>query len=342
MEKLRVRSPRGRGKTTRDRAPAVRLESDLAFVSRLDLATLSALAAIHEEGSVSRAAAKLGVTQPRLSKHLAWLRASLGDPLFVFDGKRMRATPYAESLAPRVREGLVALAAALRNPATFEPETARRHFTLQATEYGQFLMLPGLCAPFERAPGLSLTARGSFERSAEMLESGEVSVSVGVTPPAEVELRCRKLFTDGFVCVLREGHPALAGGLSLERFVEHPHVVVSPQGRGKTNVDPVLGARGLSRRVAVRLSSFLTVPFLVRSTDLIATVPRRVAERFASLSGLVQVETPVPVPPVKLMAYWHPRWDVDPGHRWFRERLFEVGEALEHSTPGGKPASGAR
>lgn len=301
----------------------------LSALAPFDLNLLVSFAVLFEERSVTRAALRLGVTQPTLSHALGKLREVLDDPLFVRSPSGMVPTPRAEQLAPLISAGLEQLSRGLRDDTTFVPERTTRSFRVFFTDYSQLVFLPGLAARLaRRAPQAELLAHATPSFVLEHLESGELDLAISGTAPSD-QVTCRTLLTDPYVCLLRRDHPAAQGELSLERFVELPHILVSPQGSGPTAVDPALARHGLSRRVLLRVSSFLAAPFIVAQTDHVLTIPRLLASRIGDMLPLVQRQPPLEVPPVVLSAYWHPRASADPAHRFLRELLWETAAELQ-------------
>lgn len=345
-------------------------------LAAIDLNLLVAFDALARERNVTRAAARVGVTQSAMSHSLARLRELLGDPVLVRGAGGMALTARAEALVLPVRGALVTLGRALAEPAAFEPSTARRAFALASPDLFDVLAVPRLLERIRNeAPGVDLTVLTVNDRRlAERLETGELDVAIvpeitGVrTQPGELTasgLVRRTILRDGFVCLLRGDHPALArarGGrrepaLSLEAFVAASHVVVSPSGAGPGLVDHALERRGLARRVALRIPAFYSALAITEASDLILTAPAALAWLVPAGSALVAVPPPLPLPEHALQLMWHERFSNDPGQRWLRELLGAVAatlgaarsgasldpvgseRALSASAPGPHPAS---
>lgn len=301
---------------------------NLSALLPFDLNLLVAFSVLFEERSVTRAALRLGVTQPTLSHSLAKLREALDDPLFVRSPGGMVPTPRAEQLAPLVAAGLDQLARGLRDDSSFDPSRTTRTFRVFFTDYSQLLLLPGLAARLaQQAPQAELLVHATPTFVREQLESGELDLAVSGSAPAE-PLTCRRLLVDPYILLIRRDHPAAQGELTLQRYVELPHLLVSPQGSGPTAVDPALAQLGLKRRVLLRISSFVAAPFVVAQTDHVLTIPRLLALRLCDPLPLVMRPPPLAVPPVTLSAYWHPRASEDPAHRWLRAQLTDVAAEL--------------
>lgn len=287
-------------------------------------ADLLALDALLQATSVTAAARQLGVTQSAMSHTLARLRRDLQDPLLVRSGRRLVPTARAEQMAPRLREAVQALEAAVAAPAAFDPATARRGFRIAMPDYGELVMLPPLIARLEReAPGVDLAI---VRASTEALDAGEVDV---VLQPRRREddragVRARALFRDRFVCVLRHGHP-LSEALTVERFAAARHLLIAPRGRPGGIVDEALAERGLERRTVVTAPSFLAAPYLVARSDLVLTLAERVARLVATGLPLHILSHPLELPGFTTSMIWHERMEHDPAHIWLRTVFAEEG-----------------
>lgn len=310
---------------------------DIRTLVALDLNLLLLLDALLHEPHLTRAAAVVGLSQSAASHALARLRAHLVDPLFVRDRARLVPTPRAESLRAPLRHALDALAAALSPPAPFDPATSRRRFTIAAADYAQLVVLPPLVARLSAdAPGVDLAARdiGPVPLS-DGLAAGDFDLAIGPPTtvrsrpsarPAAGSLHERRLFSERFVCLVRRDHPRVGKRLDLDTYVELPHAFVAPRGTPGGIVDDVLAERGLSRRVALMVQSFLVAPWAVASSDLVITLAERLARAFQDQvpSALRVLEPPLSLPRFAMHMLWHERQHDDPGHRWLRKILVDV------------------
>lgn len=293
----------------------------------LDLNLLPVLDALLGERHVTRAAHRLGLSQPATSHALARLRALLGDPLLVRGPGGLVATPRALALAPQVREALEASARVLAGPVAFVPAEARRTFHIAASDYAELVLLPALIARLRRvAPGVELWSHPVPADAADALADGRVDLCVvperGAGWPAGVYQRA--LFAETFTCVVRADHPAAGRRLTLNRFCELDHLLVAPRGTPGSYVDDALAAVGRRRRVAVAVPHFLVVPHIVAATDLVATLATRVARQLAAPLALAVLPPPVEVAGFTMALLWHERAQRDPAHRWLREQVQAV------------------
>jgi LysR family transcriptional activator of mexEF-oprN operon len=289
---------------------------------QLDLNLLRVFDAVMTLRSVSRAAEGLGLTQPAVSNALARLRGALGDDLFLRTPKGMEPTARALALAPPLRAALDGIHAALAPERPFDPASARDVFSIGASDHGETALVPRLATWLaEAAPGISLRVRHADREDAfALMEAGEIDLALGVLPEPPSHLVRVVVMRDRLVSLVRADHPA-ADDWTLDSFLAAGHVLVSPTGDERGAVDRALSAMGKSRRVAVVLSHYGGLAPLVRSTDLVVTLPEHVAVTFAAAQGLVVREPPLPLGPVRLHAIWHRRDERRAAHVWLRRGL---------------------
>lgn len=297
-------------------------EIDIRLVN---LNLLPALEALIVEQSVSAAARRMNVTQSAMSHSLARLRELLGDPILVASGKRFTRSPHAERIAAELSQALDRLGDAVRSPERFEPRTASRSFRVATVDLFEIVALPATLRYLaEHAPSVDVVIERFSPARAPMVAAGEIALALGGDPPGlPATGLCRAPFAPvGFSVIARKGHPAARAlrRASLEAYLEHGHVLVSlGEGRVDGVVDRELARRGCSRRVVVRIPSFVTAPLVVLATDHLATVPTSVALRARELFDLEVFEPPVEIPPKAAVAYWSRRLDHDPANQWLRE-----------------------
>ncbi|MEI9936503.1 MAG: LysR family transcriptional regulator [Pseudomonadota bacterium] len=287
-------------------------------LSSIDLNLLVILRALLRERHVTRAARQVGLSQSATSHALARLRELCGDPLLVRHGRSLELTPRATRLLPGLERGLTELQGVVTREPAFDPKRARRLFSLGMADYAQALLLRPLLRSLRlAAPEIDLNVV-TFPNLQELLESGGLDLAISVTGAITPALSTQPLFDDGFVCMVRRGHPSVRGKLTLDAYLSLHHVVVAPSGTSGSVVDTELDRLGLVRRVALRVSSFLVAPIVVAETDFISTTPERLARRLAKRFALHLMPPPFPIPRFELSLAWHPRFDDDPAHRWLR------------------------
>lgn len=288
----------------------------------IDPNLLPVLDVLLQERNVSRAARRLGRTQPAISHALARLREQLGDPLLVRVGQRFALTPRAEALREPLKALLAELSALLRPPAAFAPASAERSFRLIATDYIAALVLPPLIERVRAAaPGVDLNMRPPSPDYAALLRDGEADLGFVVRRPDEAGIRARKLFTDRFVCVLRRDHPAGAQ-LDLATYLRLPHALVAPLGNPGNFVDSALAELGHGRRrIALTVPHFFLAPALIAASDLVITLPERVARLVSREHPLRVVPLPMRMASFDVCLAWHERVHHDPGNTWLRAEI---------------------
>jgi DNA-binding transcriptional LysR family regulator len=296
------------------------------LLTDLGIHHLRALDMLLAERSVTRAAARLGLTQSAVSHSLRQLREALDDPLFVRGSGGMVPTPRAEALALPLHRALHDLAAALEGTGGWEPSTARHRFVLSMADSFTLTVLPKLLELCRlEAPGIDIDVVPDLRTSNQgMLEAGDADVLLGVQPPDRPGLRARALFDDGFACLVRADHPELGEHLDLDTFTRLPHALISPTGSGAGVVDEALDRIGRERRVQLRIRYFLAAPLLIARSDLLLTAPTRLARVFAGLEPLKLLPPPLELPRFTTCLIWHERLHRDPAHRWLRGAVVRV------------------
>lgn len=298
-----------------------------------DLNLLVAFDLLMEEKNVSRAAERLFVTQSAMSHTLQRLRQQLDDPLLVKTPGGMKPTERALSLVDPVKALLRDIKRLIRAPEEFVPAQSRRRFVIAATDYMDLLVLPPL---IERiglgAPGIDIHVKRTESPFPEAdLEHNDLDVVLGfdaiLKPPAY--LSSTKLFEDRMACVVGMQHMiGKSGRLTLEEYVSRKHMLISRTGTRVGLIDEWLAERGLARRIALIVPHFLSAPFIVAKTDMILSLPERIALDFIGLAPLKIVPIPIELPAYDLVMVWHPLHDLDPAHRWLRDQIVEVSRNL--------------
>jgi DNA-binding transcriptional LysR family regulator len=302
-------------------------------ISSLNLNLLPVLDALLSERGVSRAGARLGLSQPAVSNALAQLRALLHDPLFVRKGGGMAPTERALALAGPLRAALLALEQGLEPSAGFEPAIAERDFTIVTNDFVAFAMLPGLLARLQReAPRVRLQVRAWQEHVVPPdLARGDADLVLGFNRGLPAGHHAAPLFHDRFVFVARKGHPLVRGKITLAMYTKLAHVLVSHEPNARGVVDDVLALRGLTRNVALRVSHFLLVPPIVAATDCVAALSEIVARSAAPTLPLQLLKMPLDVPGATVQMMWHARTDASKAHAWLRGLVQDVGRGIDAS-----------
>lgn len=298
----------------------------------LDFNLLVALDVLLEEGSVTSAAHRLGLSISAMSRTLTRLRTAIGDPLLVRAGRGLVPTPHAIALRGRVHALTSEVQTVLRPPGTqVDPASLTSTFTLRVGEwFMELISSPLVAALTEAAPRIRLRFAPKPDKDARLLRDGRIDLEVGLRGEWAPELCEELLFRDEFVGVVRTGHPLLARApITPDDFISYKHVVASPIGEFSGPVDDALDKLGLARTVAIVVPGFPDAMRLVRTSDFITSVPRSClgnawAKNHAAASGLQSFDLPVPLPKHSVSAMWHPRMDPDPAHRWLRDTVIAL------------------
>jgi DNA-binding transcriptional LysR family regulator len=289
-------------------------------IRAVDLNLLKAFDALHAERAVTRAASRIGLSQPAMSHALSRLRDLFSDDLFVRTQSGMEPTARAREIAPLISHAIEQIEAALNLGAGFDPATSTATFTAGMGEYAEVALVGRLAEAFSRrAPHATLrlvSLHGAD--AAEQLERGTVDVAVAHLRNLPPTIETTLLFRDPFVVVARKGHPIAAsnvgGPLTIEAYASQDHVLVSPRG---------LTSGALDRSVALLVATYLAVPAALAGSNLIATVPSRVAQLIAAHTAITTLPLPMDHAATVSMA-WHRRTASEPAQAWFRGLLTEA------------------
>ncbi|MGV3683736.1 MAG: LysR substrate-binding domain-containing protein [Acidovorax sp.] len=311
---------------------------------RYDLNLLPVFLALMEERSVTRAAERLGTTQPALSNALTRLRTLLQDPLFVRERYGMQPTARALALAPQIAQALGVLDGIVLGQQAFDPASADQLVTIAANSYMEFALVPAIAARLrEQAPGMRLRLTPYGTDLAETgVVSGTTALVLGRIVDAPDNLVVQHLGDDGLACMVRAGHPGVGTRLTKKVYEQLRHVNVLPPGRLRAGLFQALDRQGLKREVAVSVTHFLAVPEIVAMTDYCTTLPRLICQRLAHDTRLQVLPAPVDLGTFPLHMGWHVRYRDDPAHRWLRTLVAQVAQELVGEEAGGRPdAAGA-
>lgn len=305
-------------------------------LASIDLNLLRVLAALLETRSITRTGEQLGISQPAASRSVARLRRLLGDELLVRTSGGYVLTPHLEALRPRVTAALAA-AEEVFSPVAFEAATARRAFRLAATDYGSMTVVTPMAPRFMAlAPQARLDIRPWAVDTLAELESGGLDMALYADASLPPQFHYRELFVETYACVVRRGHPLdqrlnRSPGeeeeqrrLPLEVFGQYPHALMTyPDGRNVGVDDPFSRMGMVLRHVPLRLPYFLAAPWIVAESDLVMTVPRRIADRLARVADLVVLSLPASAETFSYRLVWHERGHKDPALRWLRSLILE-------------------
>jgi len=292
-----------------------------------DLNLLLAFEALFRHGSVTRAAAQIGLSQSAMSSALGRLRRQFGDPLFVNTRSGMLPTPRALELAPPLMEALAMVRGAIGSREAFEPRTSTRTMRVYMTDVGEMVLLPRLMRHLHaHAPSMRIeTAQLQAAELTVRMETGDIDLAVGYLPQLTGKVRRTRLFEEHYVCMTRPDHPlGKRAALTLKEFLGARHVLIASMGSGHQALERALADRGVHDNVALRVPHFVVVPLIVAGTDLIVSVPNQVARASASIAKVKVHPLPIPIPSFDVSLYWHERVENDAANQWLRTALLEL------------------
>jgi len=305
-------------------------------VPDFDLNLLRVLTVVAETGSVSRAAEKLGMSQPGLSSALTRLRERLQDPLFVRTPHGMLPTPRAQQLHVVAAEVLARIDQELLDDAHFDPHAAHDEFCIAMGDAGEPRILPPLLEHLQQeAPGLRMRTISPFpDELAGVLENGLADLAIGYYPELDGHnFLCQRLYRQSFMCLVRREHPLIGEHLDMPTFLRCGQVTVTSPQRSQQSLERHLKQHQIERRIILKVPHFMSLPMIVRHTDLLAVVPFPffVGRANASDHALRLLELPFPSPHFTVSQYWHRRYTSHPRHHWLRQTihtLFQIPDPI--------------
>lgn len=309
----------------------------------IDLNLLAAFDALMDERNVTRAAVRVGVSQPAMSAALSRLRTLFADPLFLRSAEGLLPTQRARDLAEPIAQALRQIEAAVVPRPQFDAARASFTFNLGLYDYPAMVLLPALAESLRaQAPGVSLNVHAFSARDSavDLLDAGTIDAAVGVPPThADGRIFTRPILQDEFVTIVRRDHPQVRQGLDLDAYLALSHVLVSPEGDRHGLVDQALAQLGKRRHLAVTLPQLFAAPALVARTDMAATLLRRVALHAAEHRQLAVFAPPLALPAIGFHLIWHRRNELHAAQQWLRGMITGLANGLQ---PGDVPDAPAQ
>ena len=293
-------------------------------MSTPDFNLLLTLDAVLLEGSVARAAKRLHLSPSAMSRALARLRETTGDPLLVRAGRGLVPTPRALELRQQVSQLVQDAQAVLRPAQMLNLKHLERTFTIRTREGFVENFGPDLIARVDKeAPGVRLCFMQKPNKESTSLRDGTVHLETGVVgKTTSPELRTQALFKDRFIGVVRRGHALSKGKVTAARYAKGRHISISRKGFDKGSIDEALTLLGLQREIVTIVGGFSTALSIARASDLIATVPERQTGNLRA--GMHSFPLSIPTPDLTISLLWHPRMDADPAHQWLRNLVLDT------------------
>ena len=275
---------------------------------------------------VSTSAEKLGLSQPAVSNALKRLRALLNDELFVRTSRGMEPTPYALHLIEPIGYALNTLQNALNQRDSFDPATSERTFTLGLTDIGEIYFMPTLMATLSRlAPHIKISSsRHNSGHLGDDMAAGNVDIAIGLLPGLTTGFFQRRLFKQRYVCMFRQGHPEARNPISLAQYKSLPHVGVTSPNTGHSEIDDWMTRKGIPRDIHLHVPHFVAVGHILQSSDLIATVPERFAQKCQHPFQLEISPLPFKLPDIAISLFWHAKYNREPANLWLRQQIVDL------------------
>jgi DNA-binding transcriptional LysR family regulator len=294
--------------------------------SSIDLNLLSVFQEVYRERQISAAARRLGLTQSAVSNALARLRRTFGDELFVRTAHGMQPTPLAQQMAEPIGAAMAQVALALSQRSRFDPATSGRRFTLAMTDVGEVYFMPVLIECCRSgAPNVEIASiRANGLTLKDDMETGRVDLAIGAFEDVSEALYHRALFRQHFVSMFRKDHPLAKGKVDLARFVAAPHLIVDAAQSPYDRINALLDKAGVTAGARFRVPHFTAVPYIVSTSELVVTVPQKLAESAAGPFGLKWIAPPLALPTLQTNVFWHRRFNHDPGIQWLRGLIADV------------------
>jgi DNA-binding transcriptional LysR family regulator len=297
-----------------------------------DLKLLMCFDALMAERSVSRAAERLNLSQPAMSHALARLRRLFDDPLLLKGRGLMTPTSRALQLEGQVRDLLSALRRLAEQPAAFEPATARVRFSVMAPEYAEYLLAAPVALHLQReAPNVALDFRASDpDRALDWLARGDLDFRLGWWPEPPAALRYKMLFRDRLVCAVRKNHPRFKASISTDDYLAAAHVRVQTPRTSVSSgaLDEAATALQHTLDVTLKVQNLAVMSEVVSTSNLVATLPERLAARLQDKYPLQVLPLPLAVPDIRMALYWHERTHKHAAHRWFRQAVSDAAKTV--------------
>jgi DNA-binding transcriptional LysR family regulator len=292
----------------------------------IDLNLLVIFNQLLTERKVSKVAENLGLGQPAVSNALARLRKLFGDELFLRTSSGMQPTPFADQLAESIGYALGMIHGAINVKNSFDPAASKRRFSVGMTDIGEIYFLPLLMEKIHQvAPAVSIsTVRNTSVHLKDSMEAGHVDLAIGLLPQLKAGFFQQRLFTQNYVCMFRSGHALDRVKITAPDFFAADHVAVVSTGTGHGIVDDMLDKNSPQRKVRLTVPHFVAVGHILQSTDLVATVPERLAEKMAKPFNLKYVAHPIKLPQIAINLFWHAKYHKDPANQWLRSLIFDM------------------
>ncbi len=296
--------------------------------NKFDMNLLPIALALYDELSVSRAARRLGMSQPAVSMALRKMRTAFNDPMFIRTARGITPTPRAHALIEVARPLFTSVQETLLADENFDPGMTSRPFVFALSDVGEMVFLPRLLERLRSAAPQATIKSISMppDQLAVALEVGDVDLAIGYFPDLKrSNFFQQRLFTHHFACLMRAAHPKRAARLSRDDFMTAEHAVVRAEGRSQEIFEQYLARKGIRRNIVLLTPHFLSLPIIISRSDLVATVPHAVAVYFARLSpDLTVARPPFDIGGFDVKQHWHRRFHGDSRNKWMRKQVTQL------------------
>ena len=294
-------------------------------ITDLDLNLLVVFQQMYQARHVSQVAKQLGVSQPTVSNALARMRKAFGDELFVRTAQGMQPTPYAQRISEPIAQALAGVTAVLNQEEGFDPGTSARRFVIAMTDVGEIHFMPTLverCGQVAPDVGIS-SIRASAVNWQDEMETGQIDLAIGAFSDIAESLFHRRLFSQQYVTMFRKGHRFEGRKVGLKEFLTAQHLFVASRESPYDQINARLEKAGIARSVRFQVPHFTAVPYIISNTDMVVTVPARLAQQACEPFGLSFIPPPLRLPALHTSVFWHRRYNQDSGNQWLRGLIGE-------------------
>jgi DNA-binding transcriptional LysR family regulator len=294
-------------------------------IADIDLNLLVVFHEMFQSRNVSAVARRVGLSQPTVSNALSRLRKTCGDELFVRTAQGMQPTPYAQRIAEPIAHALASVTQALNQEERFDPASSQRRFVIAMTDVGEIHFMPALVELCQRiAPQVGISSvRASAVDWQQEMETGQIDLAIGAFADVAQSLYHRRLFSQNHVTLFKRGHRFGAGKVDLKEFLTARHLMVTSRESPYDQINARLEKAGIARSVNFRVPHFTAVPYIVGTSDLVATVPAKLAQQACGPFGLDFITPPLRLPALHTNILWHRRYHQDGGNQWLRGLIAE-------------------
>lgn len=294
-------------------------------VAEIDLNLLVVFHQLYQLRHVSLVAKRLGLSQPTVSNALARLRKTFGDELFVRTAHGMQPTPGADRIAEPIGQALASVSAALNLEEPFDPASSKRRFVIAMTDVGEIHFMPRLveyCARLAPHVGISSVRASAVDWQRDM-EAGRIDLALGAFTDVAERFFHRRLFSQNYVAMFRQGHPFSGRKVSSREFLAARHLFVDSRESPYDQINARLEKAGITRSVQFQVPHFTAVPYIISNTDMVVTVPSKLAQQACGPFGLAFIVPPLRLPALHTHVFWHRRFHQDSGNQWLRSLIAE-------------------